>query len=338
VLSFIRRGLNDFSISRSTKRARGWGVPVPGDPDQVMYVWFDALGNYITALDYAGEGQAYRRYWLGNSNRVHVLGKDIIRFHAVYWPAMLLSAGVPPPTDILVHGFITVDARKISKSLGNAIDPVELARQYGVDALRYYLLREVRTASDSDFALERFLEAHNVDLADQLGNLLQRTVSMIARYTDGIVPNPSAVDAADRPLIDAVAGLRDQIDAALDRFAPHEALAAIWSAIGAANQYVDATAPWVLARRRTTDPAAGTRLSTVLYNLAETLRLLAHHLSPFLPATAESIVRQIGVGLDAHEGWSKWGGCPAGAAIQPGDVLFPKISMPIRQAQGTGPA
>ncbi|HLF27387.1 MAG TPA: methionine--tRNA ligase [Anaerolineae bacterium] len=325
VLSFIRRGLVDFSISRSKARARGWGVPVPGDPDQVMYVWFDALGNYITALDYAGESEQYQHYWVHNPKRVHVLGKDIIRFHAVYWPAMLLSAGAPLPTDILVHGFITADTRKISKSLDNAIDPVELAARYGLDALRYYLLREVRTTVDGDFTFERFIRAYNADLADQLGNLLNRVVNMVKRYYSGVAPAPSEVEAADRELIDAATGLRARVDDALDRFLPHEALAAIWDVIGAANKYVDQAEPWALAKRRKAEPPADARLATVLYNLVETLRLVAYYCSPFIPTTAESIARQIGVSLDGRSGWAEWGKYPAGAVVQPSGVLFPKI-------------
>jgi methionyl-tRNA synthetase len=329
VLSFIRRGLDDFSISRSIARARGWGVPVPGDPDQVMYVWFDALGNYITALDYATEGEAYRRYWVNGPRRVHVIGKDIIRFHAVYWPAMLLSAGVPLPTEILVHSFFTVDARKISKSLGNAVDPVQLAEQYSVDALRYYLLREARTTSDGDFTLERLVQAYHADLADQLGNLLQRVVSMVNRYCDGSVPAPGAAEAIDRKLIDAASELAERVGEALDRFAPNEALAAIWNVIGAANKYVEETGPWTLAKRRTHDRAAEARLSTVLYNLVEVLRLIAYTVSPFIPTAAGDILHQIGLTLDAKEGWSVWGCTPPGACLRPGRVLFPKIETPV---------
>ncbi|HET7088485.1 MAG TPA: methionine--tRNA ligase [Anaerolineae bacterium] len=325
VLSFIRRGLVDFSISRSKARAHGWGIPVPGDPDQVMYVWFDALGNYITALDYANEGEAYRRYWVSSPHRVHVIGKNIIRFHAVYWPAMLLSAGVLLPTDILVHSFITIDGRKISKSLGNTIDPVELAQRYGVDALRYYLLREVRTTSDGDFTLERFVQAYNADLADQLGNLLNRAVSMVGRYYGDVVPAPGELLPIDEELIQPAKSLAERVDEALDRFAPHDALAAIWDAIGAANKYVDDTEPWALAKRRKTDPSADVRLSTVLYNLVETLRLVAHYSLPFIPAAAESILRRLGLPSGVHEGWSDWGRYPAGTAVQPGSVLFPKI-------------
>jgi methionyl-tRNA synthetase len=181
VLGFVRSGLQDFSVSRTRARSRGWGIPVPGDPDQVVYVWFDALTNYITALDYASDGPLYERFWLRNPHRVHVIGKGIVRFHAVYWPAMLLSAGVPLPSDIFVHGYLTAGGRKISKSGGNAVDPVAWAQRFGTDALRYYLLRHVRATEDADFALEPFVHAYNADLADQLGNLVSRVASMIER-------------------------------------------------------------------------------------------------------------------------------------------------------------
>jgi len=328
VLSFIRRGLADFSVSRSKARARGWGIPVPGDPDQVMYVWFDALGNYITALNYADENGLYQRYWAHNPNRVHVIGKGIIRFHAVYWPAMLLSAGVPLPTTIFVHGYVTVEGSKISKSLGNVVDPVELAERYGTDALRYYLLRAIRSTDDGDFAVERFARAYTADLADQLGNLLNRVVSMVGRYFGGVVPAPGEPYAADRRLIEAASGLRDRAGRAMDRFAPHDALAAIWDVIGAANKYVDDAAPWALARQRKAgDSAAGAQLAAALYNLVETLRLVACYCTPFIPATAEAISRQIGCPLDIEADWARWGGYPAGAAVQPGGGLFPKLEV-----------
>jgi methionyl-tRNA synthetase len=335
VLSFIRRGLEDFSISRSQARARGWGIPVPGDPGQVMYVWFDALGNYITALGYADDALRYRRYWTENPHRVHVIGKGILRFHAVYWPAMLLSAGVPLPTEIFVHGYITVEGQKISKSLGNVVDPVELIERYGADALRYYLLREIPATDDGDFAQERFLRAYNSDLADKLGNLLNRTVSMVGRYCNGVAPAPGAVaDPADEPLLSVARGLRARVDEALERFAPHEALGAIWELVDAANKYVEETAPWGLAKRRKSGPdaeAAGARLATVLYNLLEALRLLALYTRPFIPAAAEALAHQLGLApeqataSDTWEALTTWGRYPAGARIQPAAVLFPKL-------------
>jgi methionyl-tRNA synthetase len=331
VLSFIGAGLLDFSVSRSRARAHGWGIPVPDDPEQVIYVWFDALGNYITALDYAQEDALYQRYWVDNPRRVHVIGKGITRFHAVYWPAMLLSAGVPLPTTIFIHGYITLGGDKVSKSLGNAVDPVDLAAEYGADALRYYLLREIKATEDGDFTPERFIRAYNNDLADQLGNLLSRLAGMVKRYCDGVVPAPTGITDVDRALIDPAEALRERVDEAMREFAPHAALAAIWDLIGAANKYVVEVRPWELAKRRPDDPNAAARLATALYNLAEALRLIAHYCAPFLPTTAEAIIAQLGLSLNRADDWaqvSQWGGYPPGTAIQPGMVLFPKLQLP----------
>ncbi len=329
VLGFIRGGLEDFSISRSRARARGWGIPVPGDPEQVMYVWFDALGNYITALGYADDRAHYQRYWVRNPHRAHVIGKNIIRFHAIYWPAMLLSAGVLPPTDIFVHGFVTADGRKVGKSLGNAIDPVALADRYGTDVLRYYLLREIPTGGDGDFSLERLARAYNADLADQLGNLLSRTVGMISRYYGGVVPTPGELEAADQRLVESGEQLYQRIDAALEQFGLDVGLGAIWDLVAVANKYVVEVQPWALAKQRA-DPAIERRLATTLYALVETLRLVAHALSAFLPATADGIARQLGIALDSDDALREvlaWGRYPAGTAVQPGAVLFPKVEL-----------
>lgn len=331
VLSFIRHGLEDFSVSRSQARARGWGIPVPGDPDQVMYVWFDALGNYISALGYAGNDERYTRYWVENPHRVHVIGKGIVRFHAIYWPAMLLSAGVPLPTEVFVHGYVTVEGQKIGKALGNAIDPVELIEAYGVDALRYYLLREIPATDDGDFSRERFLGAYNSDLANKLGNLLNRAVSMVGRYFEGVAPSPGAVEAADEPLIATAQGLRARVDAAMERFAPHETLAAIWELVDAANKYVEETAPWTLAKRRTAGPdaeEAGVRLATVLYNALEALRLLALYTRPFIPDGARGLASQLGLASEEEGAWEEittWGRYPAGTRVAAAGVLFPRI-------------
>lgn len=337
VLSFIRAGLNDFSISRSQARARGWGIPVPGDPQQVIYVWFDALTNYITAPGYADDSPVYQRYWVQNPNRVHVIGKGVIRFHAVYWPAMLLSANVPLPTTILVHDYVTVNGGKISKSLGNTVDPVELVERYGTDALRYYLLREIPSTEDGDFTLERFIRAYNGDLADQLGNLLNRVVSMVNRYYNGIVPARGLVEAADIGLVAKAQLLRGKVETAVEHFALNEALDAIWEVIRSANKYVADAEPWTLANQRSNEESgnhAEERLSVVLYNLVETLRLVAYNCAPFLPATAEGIAQRLGFALYTGEntqeaafeaGWSDWGRYAAGTRVQPGDVLFPKL-------------
>jgi methionyl-tRNA synthetase len=343
VLSFIRGGLIDFSISRSRARAHGWGIPVPGDPDQVIYVWYDALGNYITALGYADDAPAYQRYWVHNPHRVHVIGKGVIRFHAVYWPAMLLSASVPLPTTIFVHDYVTISGSKIGKSLGNAVDPVGLVERYGTEALRYYLLREIPSTEDGDFTLERFLQAYNGDLAGKLGNLLNRVVSMVGRYYGGIVPAPGPLEEVDRGLLETAQNLPGQVDAAMARFALDEALDAIWNLVGAANKYVADVEPWTLAKLRKSEGQtryAGERLSTALYNLVEVLRLVAYHCTPFLPATAESIAQQLGISISTGEDSrdvspaaeeSQWGRYPAGTKVQPGGVLFPRITLPTTQ-------
>ncbi|MBN1991688.1 MAG: methionine--tRNA ligase [Anaerolineae bacterium] len=331
VLSFIHAGLHDFSISRSRARAHGWGIPVPHDPGQVMYVWFDALGNYITALNYAQEDDLYRRYWQDNPCRVHVIGKGITRFHAVYWPAMLLSAGVRLPTTIFIHGYITLAGEKVSKSLGNAIDPVAVAQQYGAEALRYYLLREIKATEDGDFTWERFVRAYNANLADQLGNLLSRVVGMVTRYYDGLVPAPGPTEAIDQLLLNAAQTLPERVDTAIARFALHEALAAIWDLIAVANKYIVEVQPWVLAKQRRQDPTIEARLATTLYNLAETLRLVADYCHPFLPATGEKIARQLGLALEPNGDWAEvsiWGRYPAGTMVQPDGVLFPKLALP----------
>lgn len=325
VLSFIRGGLADLSVSRSQARAHGWGIPVPGDSDQVIYVWFDALANYITALDYADDGPRYQRYWAGNPHRVHVIGKGILRFHAVYWPAFLLSAGAPLPTTIMVHGYLTVEAQKIGKSLGNAIDPLELVQAYGPDALRYYLLRHTPAAEDSDFSRTRLKLAYNNELADQLGNLLSRTVSMVVKYSDGVVPAAGSLDGASQRLAATGAALRARVRDAVERLALHEALAAIWELIGAANKYVVDMAPWTLAKARATgDDAAGERLATALYTLIEVLRLAAVYCEPFMPDAAARIATQLGLAEEWRSGFPGWGGYTAGACVRPGPALFPK--------------
>ncbi|CAN5863825.1 methionine--tRNA ligase [soil metagenome] len=336
VLSFIRQGLRDFSISRSQIRAKGWGIPVPDDASQVIYVWFDALTNYISALGYGQEAAAYQRYWCASTQRTHVIGKDITRFHAIYWPAMLLSAGAPLPTTIFVHGFITTANQKISKSLGNVIDPVTLAQQYGKDALRYYLLRKIPATDDGDFTLDEFVRTYNADLADQLGNLLNRVTKMISQYTGGVVPAFGPLFALDQQLIDLTTEVEHQVQQELAQFALHKAMATIWRLIAAANKYVVDVEPWILARQIKLDPAnhvTAQRLATTLAILAEVLRLIAHHLAPFLPETAQALAEQLGVELSVGQDWQtalRWGQHSVGAHVQPGSVLFPKdmISLP----------
>jgi methionyl-tRNA synthetase len=341
VLRFIEGGLQDFSISRSQTRARGWGISVPDDPQQVMYVWWDALINYITALDYATDGPLFTRYWQDNPARVHVIGKGIVRFHAIYWPAMLLSAGLPLPTTIYVHEYVTVEGQKISKSLGNAIDPVALVERFGTDPLRYWLLRDVPRTEDGDFTVERLIARTNGDLANDLGNLLNRTVSMIGRWRGGVVPTLGLSEPPEQRLRQLAASLPERIAIALDCFDFRTALAALWELVGAGNRYVDETAPWTLARHPD-DQAATARLDTVLATLAETLRLIAVHLTPFLPAIGAQILAQLGVtqpGTVALPENQSWGSTLAGTSVATAKPIIPRIEVtsppaPPRRGEG----
>ncbi len=323
VLAFVRGGLQDFSISRSNQRARGWGIPVPDDPQQVMYVWFDALGNYLTALDYATDGALFENYWKRSEARVHVVGKGITRFHAVYWPAMLLSAGVPLPTTVAVHGYVTVEGQKIGKSLGNAVDPNEAVRTFGSDAIRYHLCRHIRSGKDGDFSPAGVVRTVNSELADQLGNLLKRTVSMIGRYYEGRVPEGPRDSG---PFADRARAVRERFESAFVHFRQDDALVAAWSLVEAANKYANDQAPWTLAKRRA-QPGVESELGATLYTLAEALRLAAHYLGPFVPSAATEIRCQLGLKHSAPQEWdvaTEWGRLEPGTTVVSGRVLFPK--------------
>jgi methionyl-tRNA synthetase len=276
VIAFIRGGLRDFSISRSQDRARGWGIPVPGDPTQVIWVWWDALCNYLTTLDDAD----FRHWWAGSDRRVHHIGKGVIRFHAVYWPAMLLSAGIAEPTDILVHDYLTVNGQKLSKSAGNVVDPVELIDRYGTDAVRWWLLREVPRIGDADFTVDRLIARSNADLASGVGNLASRVISMVHRYRGGVVPA-----AGPAPL---GAGVAAQIDAAIEEFDFRRATAALWRIVEDANRLIESTRPWELAK----DAGPAGELDQVLGTLVAGLGLVATELAPFLPHAAERIAER----------------------------------------------
>ena len=297
VLGFIAGGLEDFSASRSTARARGWGIPVPGDADQVIYVWWDALGNYITAPGYGTGGADYERWWTGADRRIHLVGKGVLRFHAVYWPAILLSAGEPLPTDILVHDYLTIGGSKISKSgavPGNeTADPVKLTDAYGTDAVRWWLLREVPRVGDADFTAARLVARANDDLANGLGNLVSRVVTLVHRYRQGAVPRPdsgSAAAAGQRALVAACQRAPERIAAALAAFDFRTATAAAWDIVDEANRYVEQTEPWLLARaERDGDPAAGRLLDDSLALLVDACSELGRVLAPFLPGLAGRI-------------------------------------------------
>ena len=299
VLSFVRQGLQDFSISRSHTRAHGFGIPVPGDPSQVQYVWFDALTNYLNVLGYADDDVLFRRYWRDGDMVVHVIGKGIARFHAVYWPAMLLSAGISLPRKIFVHGYITVEGQKISKSLGNIIVPREIVGKYGADAIRYYLLREIPAFEDGDFSEPKLIERYNGDLANGLGNLVAR----VATLGERVSPIPVADAFLREDILAAIRETREAVRRATDSFRFNEGLADIWRLIGVADRFVNETKPWAIKD--------GAAFDTVLANACAVVAAVADLIEPYLPGTAGRIRDQIFV---SHEQ----------AIVKRGEGLFPR--------------
>jgi methionyl-tRNA synthetase len=290
VISFVRGGLKDLSVSRT---GFSWGIPVPGEPKHVIYVWLDALLNYITALGYPEvDSGDYATYWPAD---VHIVGKDILRFHTVYWPAFLMAAGLKPPRRVFAHGWWTVEGQKMSKSLGNGIPPEVLVGRYGTDPARYFLLRELPFGSDGDFSHRAVVGRINGDLANDFGNLAQRVLVMINRNCDACIPEPGALDAADTALLDAARNLLAMVRGHMSEQAFHLALETVWRVVGEANRYVDEQAPWVLSR---SNPA---RMRTVLYALAEVLRHLAVLAQPFVPGAAARLLDQLAVPEDARD-------------------------------------
>src|SRR6185312_10029819 len=303
----VKSGLRDLSVSRTSF---SWGIPVLSDPKHVQYVWLDALANYITEVDYPDlASEKWRQYWPAD---LHMVGKDILRFHAVYWPAFLMAADLAPPKRIFAHGWWTNEGQKISKSLGNVIDPLRLIETYGLDPLRYFLLREVPFGHDGDFSHAQMIKRINTDLANDLGNLAQRVLSMINKNCGGRVPEPGPLAPADETLLAAARGLLATVRAELAEQAFHRALEAIWTVISDSNRYVDEQAPWTL---RKTDQA---RMASVLYVLAETVRHLAILVQPVMPDSAAKLLDQLAVAGD-RRGF---------AALTPADALKPGTELP----------
>ncbi len=314
VLSFVRSGMTDLSVSRATLK---WGIPVPGDPDQVMYVWVDALANYITALGYPDTAAPRWAFWPAD---IHFVGKDIARFHAVIWPALLMAAGLPVPKRVYANGWWTVEGEKMSKSIGNVIDPRDVADEFGLDVLRYFLLREMPFGNDGDFNRRALVARLNSELANDLGNLAQRSLSLIARNCDAKLPERGPATAEDAELLAQAAALPGLMEPKLLRQAYGETLDEVWRVIRAANAYIDRQAPWVLRR---TDPV---RMASVLRVLADTLRPVATVLQPFMPASMSAMLDQLGVPGDARNFAALAAALPGGTVLPPPQGIFPRYS------------
>ncbi len=284
IVSFVKQGLADLSISRTSFK---WGVPVPGDPQHIMYVWLDALTNYITAVGYPDEGSAtFKKWWPAD---VHIIGKDIVRFHTVYWPAFLMSAGVALPKRVFGHGFLNVEGKKMSKSVGNVLAPAEMKAEFGLDPMRYFLMREVPYGGDGSISPEVIIHRINSDLANDFGNLAQRVLSIVNKHAGAAVPQPGPFTAEDEALLAAARAVLPQIRAEMENFAIHRMLEAIWRVVGEANRYVDRQAPWAL---RKSDMK---RMATVLYVCAEVIRQLAIYVQPVMPGSGAKLLEQLGV-------------------------------------------
>ena len=286
MISFVKGGLTDLSVSRTTF---DWGVPVPGHPDHVMYVWVDALTNYLTGVGFPDDQATFDRYWPAD---LHVIGKDIIRFHCVYWPAFLMSAGIELPKRVFAHGFLFNKGEKMSKSIGNVVDPDNLIDEFGLDQLRYFLLREVPYGQDGSYSAESMTARVNADLANEFGNLAQRTLSMIGKYFDGAVPAPGAYTDADAEILNATSELLPRVRAHFDVQAIHLGLEALWSVLAQTNRYISAQEPWKLAK---TDLE---RTGTVLYVCAEVVRVVALLAAPVMPASCNTLLDLLAVGDD----------------------------------------
>lgn len=329
--NFLKPGLQDLCVSRTSFT---WGVPVSFDEKHVVYVWIDALTNYITALGYGQENdELYKKFWPAD---LHLIGKDILRFHTIYWPIMLMALGLELPKQVFGHGWLLVDGGKMSKSKGNVVDPVVLVNEFGVDPVRYYLLKEIPFGSDGLFNNEIFIKKVNSDLANDLGNLLSRTIAMVDKYFDGVIQAPTCKENIDDELINLALDTPKKVEKAMDELRIPEALEEIWTLIGRANKYIDETTPWILAK----DDEKRDRLGTVLYNLLESLRFISVLMTPFLTETSEKMNAQLNTELTTWNSLASFDGTKAGGHVVKGDVIFPRIDVEekLKQLEALKPA
>ncbi|NMB38831.1 MAG: methionine--tRNA ligase [Firmicutes bacterium] len=320
MVNFIKSGLEDLCVSRTTF---DWGIPVPIDENHVIYVWFDALTNYLTAIGFPDDEKQLNTWWPAD---LHLVGKEIMRFHTIIWPIILLALELPLPKTVFGHGWLLFDDDKMSKSKGNVVDPNALIDEFGVDPIRYFLLREISFGQDGNFNRRALIERTNSDLANDLGNLLNRSLAMLNKYFDGVVPNPDKLQDVDCELKQFAKDTKDKVVRLIDELAISDALAALWQLIGRANKYIDETAPWALAK----DAADHQRLSTVMYNLIEVQRIIALLVKSFIPETGVKIWQQLGIN-DALDDQllenTDWGGLQPGTRTKKGDPIFPRIEF-----------